>query len=392
MKLKRYIPLGIVLLVGVLLWVNWSNWFGDLPEPDFELPDTPQRLFITAGEDGLSDRSFSWVSGSEQPFSFTLAKDSLTQVYRPSHEAITTGGGTTHIYNVRVNHLSEGAYNCFVTTEALRDTLRGDFTICPNDGVIDLLFIGDIQDRSDTGSRELFQEIYSRFPDMDGWLFIGDMIERPHNQWWDFFYHTVDSIAPHTVFLPTPGNHEYELGGLWSLGSRYVATFPMPLNGNKITNYFVDYPTVRVIALETNNLLWDYSGSRKWLEQSIETSTAPFTIVMGHHGVYSVRKWRVNPDIKYGINPILKEHRVDLLLQGHDHAFSRNGVAPDRPIYITMSTSDKQYPVGNPNNHTVSESGNRYYSHIRITNDTLYFDTYRGDHSLIDSFELPRKS
>lgn len=391
MKLKHYIPLGVVLVIATLLWINWNTWFGDLPEPDFQLPDTPERLFITAGEEGLRDRSFSWVSGSEHPFIFTLVKDSIESIYTPSHKAVTTGGGTTHIYNIRLSDLSEGTYHCFVTSEAMSDTLRGDFTIYPNDGEINLIFIGDIQDKYDSDSRAFFQEVYSRFPDMDSWLLIGDMIERPHDQWWSLFYHSIDSIAPRTAFVPTPGNHEYELGGLWSLDGRFVPTFPMPLNGNKPTNYFVDYPTVRIIALETNNLLWDLSDSRKWLEQTIEESRAPFTIVMGHHGVTSLRRGRVNLTMKYGIKPILEEHQVDLQLQGHDHAYGRDGEAPNRPIYITMTTSAKHYPVGNPNKHTVSDSGQRYYSHIRVTNDTLYYNSYREDHSLLDSFELHRK-
>ncbi len=392
MKLRRYIPLGVVLVATALLWFNWNSWFGDLPEPDFQLSYSPERLFITTGEEGLRDRSFSWVSEGERPFTFTLVKDSLGHRYDPSHEAITTGGGTTHIYNVRLNNLSEGTYRYYISSEDASDTIWGDFKIYPDDGDINLIFIGDVQDKGESGSRAFFQEIHRRFPDMDGWLLVGDMIERPHNQWWDFFYHSMDGIAPSTAFIPTPGNHEYELGGLGSLGKRFVSTFPMPLNGNKSTNYFVDYPTVRIIALETNNLLWNLSESRKWLEQSIEENPTPFVIVMGHHGVFSVRKWRINPVMRYGIKPVLEEHQVDLMLQGHDHAYSRDGTPPDRPIYITMSSSAKHYPVGNPSNHTVSDSGQRYYSHIRITHDTLYFNTYREDHSLLDSFELPRKT
>lgn len=391
MKPKHYILLGVVLSIAVLLGINWNKWFGDLPEPDFQLSESPVRLFITAGEDGLHDRSFSWVSGSNSPFTFTLVKDSVETHYIPTHEEISTDGGTTHSYNVRLNDLAEGSYHCFITSESLQDTLRGNFSIHPNNEETNFILLGDIQDQYDSGSRELFQEIYSRFPDMDSWILIGDMVERPHDQWWRFFYHSIDSIASRTAFLPIPGNHEYELGGLSSLDKRFTSTFPMPLNGNRRTNYFIDYQTVRLIALETNNLFWHIRSSRKWLEQTIENSSAHFTIVMGHHGVISVRRGRNNLTTKHGINPILEKHKVDLLLQGHDHAYSRNGEVPSRPIYITMSTSAKHYPVGHPNNHTISESGQRYYSHIRVTNDTLYFKAYREDHSLLDSFELPKK-
>lgn len=391
MKPKHYIPLGVVLALVVLLSINWNNWFGDLPEPDFQLSNTPDRLFITPGADGNRDRSFSWVSGHKGSFTFSLVKDSIQALYTPSHTEVSTGGGTTHIYSVHLSSLSEGIYDYSIFSKEVKDTLSGRFNISPDKGEVNLIYIGDIQDRYESGTRVFFQEIWERFPHMDGWLFIGDMMERPHDQWWKFFYQSIDSIASRTAIIPTPGNHEYELGGLSSLDHRFTLSFPMPKNGNKPTNYYIDYPTLRIISLETNHLLWNLWESRSWLQKSINENPAPFTIVMGHHGVHSVRKGRSNLTMKYGINPILEAHQVDLLLQGHDHAYSRDGNAPSRPIYITMSTSAKHYPVGNSDHHTISNSGQRYYSHIRVTKDTLYYKAYQEDHSLIDSFKLPKK-
>lgn len=398
MKVKHYIFLTLAVAIATLCWLKWDVWFGNIPEPDFTLSDAPQRVFITPGEDGMSDRSFSWVSGSATPFVFNIIKDSIESKYTPTHNEIITGGGTTHLYGVRLSNLSMGEYRYYITAPESTDTLWGDFNILPDDGVLDFLLLGDIQDPWDTGSKDFFKELYSRFPDMDAWLFLGDVIERPHDQYWALFYDTVDSIAPRTAFISIPGNHEYNKGGLTSIGARWTNTFVMPLNGNKDRlgrNFFIDYPSVRIIGLDTNAIISDFIDSRKWLDNTIADNKAPFTITMGHHGVYSVRKGRMNPEMKYGINPIYKKHLVDLVLQGHDHAYSRNG-GPDseegtRPVYVTQATSAKTYDVGNPKDHIASGSGQRFYSHIRITSDTIYFKTYQQNHTLYDSFVLPRK-
>lgn len=397
MKSKRKLYIWLAFLIGVfiLFFTQWDKWFGDLPEPTFELSSAPQRLFIVPGEDGLRDRSFSWVNGTELPFQFTLVRDSSEVVYQPSHSVQITGGGATHSYNLRLKGLGDGNYQYYITAQNVPDTLWGAFSIqseCPD---LDFLLIGDLQDGERSDAPAFFKELHSKYSDVDAILLVGDMIERPHDQYWSVFSACVAPFSAQTPLIPVPGNHEYQLGGLSSLGKRYIYAFPMPINGpeNKIgRSYYIDYPLVRIIGLDTNMLVTNYFSTKSWLKNVLDMPTQnPFTIVMGHHGVHSVRKWRSNPLMKYGIDPILREHNVDLMLQGHDHAYSRNGSSvSSRPVYITQSSSTKCYAVGNPDDHDVSFSGERMYSYIHITSDTLYFYSFKRDHSLFDSFKLPR--
>ncbi len=398
MKAKHYFWLIILGAIAYLLISRWRVWFGVVHEPSYLLPDAPQRLFITPGENGLKDRSFSWVSGSDLPFIYTLRKDSTETQYTPEVHEITSEGGTTYVYNVKLKDLDSGAYTCFISTENLTDTLWGSFDIKLDDGVLELLLLGDIQDPKEVGSGRFLHDVYEHFPNADAWLFVGDMIERPHDQYWKLFYSTVSDIAPCTPFIPVSGNHEYNTGGFAHVGPRYTTTFPMPLNGNKErlgVNFFVDFPEVRVVGLDTNMLIRDIFSTRSWLRSTLGQSSAPFTIVMGHHGVRSVKKDRLNAFVAWGLDPLYKRYQVDLVLQGHDHAFARDGEESqentNRPIYITQTSSAKTYEVSDPNKHIKSLSGERLYSRFRITMDTLYYETYREDHTLFDSFQLPKR-
>lgn len=391
---KLYIWLASIAAILILFYTQWDHWFGDLPEPAFSLSNSPQRLIITPGQDGAHDRSFSWVNGEECSFIFTLQRDSVTATYQPTHREIKTGGGTTHTYGVKLKGLQNGVYQYYVTSKEVPDTLQGHFEIKPYEEKIDFLLIGDIQDQKWCENPDFFMEINCHFPSVDAVLFIGDMLERPHDQYWAMFYQSLVPYATHTPFIAVPGNHEYKLGGLSSLGARYTAAFQMPENGpekKKSRTFYIDYPLVRIIGLDTNMLITNYFGTKSWLKSTLTSSyEAPFTIVMGHHGVYSVRKGRSNPLMKYGLNPIFKEHGVDLILQGHDHAYSRNGSENSLPIYITQATSAKTYAVGHPEKHDISLTGERLYSHIEITSDTLYFSTYREDHTLFDKFKISK--
>lgn len=393
-KSKLYIWLAVLAAISILLYTQWENWFGDLPEPAFSISEKPQRLFIVPGEDGIRDRSFSWVSGKNETFTFILQRDSLRSIYYPTCNEIKTGGGVTYTYGVKLTQLPDGVYQYYIAGAESPDTLRGQFSISNNNDSINFLLIGDIQDKEWCEYPEFFSEIQIRFPSVDAVLFIGDMLERPHNQYWEMFYRNLAPYTTYTPFITVPGNHEYTLGGPGLLDPRYIFAFLMPENGpqKKIgRTFYIDYPLVRIIGIDTNMLVTNYFSTHSWLKSTLETAKdIPFVITMGHHGVYSVRKGRCNPLMKYGIDPVFREYGVDLVLQGHDHAYSRNGGDQNRPIYVTQSTSAKTYEIGDPQSHDKSLTGERLYSHILITKDSLFFDTYRQDHRLFDTFKIAK--
>lgn len=390
---KLYTGPLILLVISTTLGINWDKWFGDLPEPDFVLSDRVQRLYITPGEDALHERTLSWVSGSERAFYLDLRQDSiLIKRIQAVHHVVKSGGGTTHLYHAKTGPLTEGAYTYQVVDEGVE--YEGSFRIKgTNTGRQSFIYIGDIQDRWPSGTDTLVMEVQDRFPDVDAWIFGGDMIERPHDRYWALFYDAVKTLAPSTPFIPATGNHEYEMGLNTDLGDRWVHTFVLPHNGPKYREgitYYVDYPNVRIVCVDTNTYEWTIPQTNTWLQRVLtERRDSPFVIVVGHHAVHSVRKGRKNYPVHHLLGPLYESCGVDLVLQGHDHAYARDG---QNPVYIVSTAAVKHYAVGDPEAHDFSTTGGRYYQHLQVTQDTLFYTAYdKGEKEPFDQFFITKK-
>jgi tartrate-resistant acid phosphatase type 5 len=110
----------------------------------------------------------------------------------------------------------------------------------------------------------------------------------------------------------------------WTMPERWYR-FEFPANN----------PLMTVIALDTNMPFADGSASRgrdftltpkqqadqlAWLTAELKRPrTTPYTVVMGHHPVYSNGKHGDNAILIRDFDPLFREHGVHLYLAGHDH-------------------------------------------------------------------------
>lgn len=402
MKRKNIIRIVIGLIATVVVVFNWDNWFGDLTEPEYRLPGGIQRVMVLPGQDGLHERTFTWVSGERYSLStFVIESDTLRIESQVDMNYLSTTGGQTKVYHIQIPKLSAGKYTYRIQQwERGEELYTGQLEIPESSAEQNFVLIGDLQDWSAQVAAPFVQSIHDRYPRMDAWLFIGDQIERPHERFWNVFYETIRPIAPSTPIIAIPGNHEYEWGLPFSIGPRWKKTMVYPPNGPSGQvgkSYFIDYPSVRIVCLDTNTLYAHLKGVQNWLRRVLtERTDHPFLIVMGHHGVYSVRSGRTNLLMRHFIRPILEENGVDLVLSGHDHAYARDsedltaGQTRQKPVYLTTSSSHKTYAVGDSAKHVVSFTGDRFYQRIRGTADSLYVDTYRSGHHLVDTFAIAK--
>ena len=80
---------------------------------------------------------------------------------------------------------------------------------------------------------------------------------------------------------------------------------------------------VQFFALDTTPIITarpSADAQLRWLDEQLRRSDARWKIVFGHHPVYS-HSWHGDEKIMIErVDPLLKKHRVDLYLAGHDHA------------------------------------------------------------------------
>jgi 3',5'-cyclic AMP phosphodiesterase CpdA len=116
------------------------------------------------------------------------------------------------------------------------------------------------------------------------------------------------------------------------------------------TVYFLDYQGVRLISLNSNQRLDEQA---LWLDRVLAENSQTWTIVTMHHPIHSAKPGRDNKALRDILQPLFDKHRVDLVLQGHDHAYMRTGLitaAVNEPERLAAEKqSDPPAPDANGN-------------------------------------------
>ena len=141
----------------------------------------------------------------------------------------------------------------------------------------------------------------------------------------------------------------------------------------------------------------------------MEASTAKWKIVVLHHPLYSIRGSMNNLIQRWMFNDLVKDYGVDIVLQGHEHAYarmttsSRAGRCSDcqlstvncqlsTPIYTISHCSPKSYRIKFDDKFDKFGSGSRYYQKVRTHGDTLFLTARdANDGSLYDSLYIVKQ-
>lgn len=216
----------------------------------------------------------------------------------------------------------------------------------PAAGSLDLLALGDFgsgDERQKAVARGMARYAASLGKKPDGVLFLGDNFYGPmpgglkSPRWQTGFsdvYPGADFPGPCWAIF---GNHDYhdnrggelvQLGYAGSLGRKTRWTCPAKF-------YRVDLPQVTLLMLDTNwesinrrvhgdkRPCWMHEDEREaqllWLEKELSSKRAPFTIVAGHHPIYSDANHGDTKELVEILGPMLERHGVHAYLCGHDH-------------------------------------------------------------------------
>ena len=265
---------------------------------------------------------------------------------------------------------------------------------------LSFLLLGDIHNSLTNSDMSLLSE---RHPDIQFWAQMGDWMERPYMYYEQLMYQSLLGTGLDSLpIVAIPGNHEYLKGVVKTLPEKWKSIFPNPQNGPARflgTTYYVDFPQLRFIALDTDGLhrVSDYTQVAFWLKKTLREAGNKFTIVMMHHPVYSIAKGRQNPLMWLTFYDAMRE--ADVVFSGHDHNYARRTEyykerfwkKEEPTIFIATNASTKKYPVKENNKYEASLSGEPVYEHILVTPNTLHISTYTiHSGERIDNVEIIR--
>ena len=215
------------------------------------------------------------------------------------------------------------------------------------------LYLGDAQTGLEGWGR-LLKAAYRRHPGLDFILLAGDLVDRGNERTnWDHFFLRAAGVFDRVPLMPCVGNHEY-----LDMGPRlYRAFFELPRNGPSGIDpdlvYHFECGDACFAVLDSTLAVCDPDQARRqaeWLDATLKQTKASWKFVIFHHPVYPSHPWRDTPALREHWVPIFDKHHVDLVLQGHDHAYQRTyplrahqrvDEPGDGTIYLIAVSGDK---------------------------------------------------
>ncbi|MBX2923349.1 MAG: metallophosphoesterase family protein [Chitinophagaceae bacterium] len=405
----------IISYLFFLLIVSFTHSFAQSPSVNpYPAGPYPDRIFLNITEDASTSMAASWRTGVEVVENFLEimpATDTPSNIKNAmSHKAFTEPFELDH---VQANYHSVKVKDLQPNTLYMYRVGAGNYwsewfhikTAGKPGEKFSFIYMGDVQVGMRTLWPRVIREAYKRVPDARLIMYAGDIVNRGFNdhEWGELF--DGGSFIHSTIpGLPSPGNHEHadNAEGINIITPLWRQQFALPDNGPEgleETCYYADVQGVRFISLNSQAIWFGGEMMRRqmdWLHKILGNNPNKWTCVTFHHPVYSVKSNRDNKDLREKFQPIFDQYKVDLVLQGHDHAYGRgmkNIPMPDKKgssgtMYVVSMAGSKMYDENKQDWMDKSAGHVQLYQVITVDGDRLSYNSYTASGKLFDAFDL----
>lgn len=276
------------------------------------------------------------------------------------------------------------------------------------------IYFGDAQNDVRSMWSRVIREAARDAPKAAFMLHAGDLINRSENDadWGEWF----QAGGPLHAMIPciaTPGNHEYRVASTFAgiptkieLSKYWKPSFAFPKNGPpqlEETCYYIDYQGVRIVSLNSNDR---HVMQATWLDKVLTDNPCKWTILTFHHPLYSTAIGRDNPLIRTAWQAVFDKHKVDLVLQGHDHSYGRSGLLHGKntttglagqipesgTVYVVSVSGPKMYAAQRRPIFSRVADDTQLYQIIHVDGDKLRYEAHAATGRLYDAFTLEKQS
>ena len=270
------------------------------------------------------------------------------------------------------------------------------------------IYFGDAQNDVKPHWSRVVREAFADAPRAAFLLHAGDLINKREDWEWGEWHRAGGWVNASIPNVMTPGNHEYGLDArrgapAYRLTPHWRAQFTLPTNGPaglEETVYYCDYQGVRIVSLNSNE---SFREQIPWLEGALRDNPNRWTVVTFHHPIYSAAKGRDNPLIRSLWQPVFDRYQVDLVLQGHDHAYARTGLermensptgASARSggtVYVVSVSGPKMYNLERDARMRRAAADTQLYQIVSIDGLELRYEARTAVGELYDAFLLRKR-
>lgn len=265
------------------------------------------------------------------------------------------------------------------------------------------IYFGDAQNDVRSMWSRVIREAHSDAPRARFIVHAGDLINSGNRdaEWGEWFGAGgwINAMIPS---IPTPGNHEYPRSGTGTtrkLSVHWRPQFALPLNGPEgleETAYYIDYQGTRLVSLNSNE---QQAEQVEWLDRVLSDNPNRWTVLTFHHPIWSTAKGRDNASLRKIWLPVIRKHRVDLVLQGHDHTYARSNLKTGLnkqerdvgTVFVVSVSGPKMYNLVREDWMRRAAEDTQMYQVISIKGDRLRYEAHTASGDLYDAFDLHKR-
>ena len=212
-------------------------------------------------------------------------------------------------------------------------------------------------------------------------LFLGDIAytDGTAKQLERNFFKIYRDILRYVPAYPAIGNHERRTRE----GGPYFDAFVLP----KTERYYsFDWGDVHFVAIDTTQRDRDQLD---WLAADLASTKQRWKIVFGHHAMYT-NAFRTGEatKIRKAFAKILTDHKVDLVLTGHEHLYERFRIA--NVNYIVSGGGGGRLNYFWNNVKSLEQAAVHHFLSFEVTADKLEMKAIDIDGKVIDTLALEK--
>lgn len=401
-------------------------------QPEVDLKDQKIILtndILTIGKDG-TERNFTWYANTKEKGKFEFAKLNAEKDFKDATVLDAAVIEKTNLSGYSSNQ---------VTLEGLKPDTEYMYRFSNGDAVSEVktfktggtgdfsfFAAGDPQigSQGHLNGKDGWDKTLKLLPELDSsasfLLSLGDQVQAGKDEEEYDAYINREGFNGLTL-APIIGNHD-ERGNAHEEHFK-VSNVQDEGKSKAGSNYYYVYNNTLFICLNSNNK--DYAEHRVTIKKAVaENPNVKWRVVTFHHPPYTVARHALDDyitDMRSTLVPILKENKIDLVLNGHDHVYTRTHVMDGtKPIIEWENGEEGKAPSEyvNPKGiiyvTTNSASGSKFYdimqdqkfeysavknqekvpniSNVKVTDNSIEVTTYRtSDKSVVDSFKIVKE-
>ncbi|MGO4541500.1 metallophosphoesterase [Paenibacillus sp. 2TAB19] len=384
--------------------------------------DKPYAIVTTFKGDPQTSRAFTWhtkqagdkavlqlVKGTDADFDgkdvmtvtgVTTVMELGSSEKRGVHKAEATGLEPGITYTYRVGSGEKGGWSeaaTFVTESAgTEEEDQESFTFI---NVTDSQ--GETEQDFDLWGNTL-DRAFATFEEAKLIVHNGDLTENPDEEsGWTHLIEKAAKWVRSVPFMPVTGNHDEVEGN----ADMFISHFNLPGNGAEGsiegTTYSFDYGLVHFVMLNSES---NRKAQTEWLQDDLAATDKKWIVASIHQGPYGGNSYKKTLDWA----EVFDEYGVDLVLQGHNHEYSRSyplkggeivgtgdGEDGNREgtVYVVTNTSGQKFNEKKDDQfyHKVHFQNNKQmFAGITVDGNKLTYEAYDVDGAKLDSFVIVR--